>query len=136
MLDQDAKRRRDEESRYESHDPARRHVEHRARRRGFDRIAFAMRVLDILEPREKVVVYRRRDDFVVERGSQFSRGRVRRYSLIGIPLGATRHQIAYELACLVGLEVVPYTVTALVEEASGRVKGSQRPYRVPTRPIR
>ena len=76
------------------------------------------------------------DDFVVERGSQFSRGRVRRYSLIGIPLGATRHQIAYELACLVGLEVVPYTVTALVEEASGRVKGSQRPYRVPTRPIR
>lgn len=109
----------EDESRYEIVDPTRREV-HLRRRRRFDRIAFAMTVLDVLKPREKVVVYRRREQMVVERGSHIRQGRRRPYTLIGIPLGASRHQIAYELACLVGLEKLPFSVSALVMLARRR----------------
>ncbi len=83
----------------------------------FDRIAFAMRALDILKPsRMRVVVYERTTDFSIERGREPSRPG-QRWAMVGIPPHASRERIAWGLAELAGVDHVPFMVDVILEKA-------------------
>src|SRR5688572_15851037 len=70
----------------------------------FDRIAFAMRALDILRPRGMdVVVYEGVSDIRVERGRDPRRGASASWATVAIPPHATREHIVYELCALAGV---------------------------------
>jgi hypothetical protein len=85
----------------------------RRRRESFDRIAFAMRALQILKPDMRVVVYHRIGSLQVESGPDLVRGNGTRYAMIGIPPHATREHIAYRLADLTGAAQTPYMLALL-----------------------
>lgn len=80
----------------------------------FDRIAFAMRCLKILDPRMRVAVYEGRWELTVERGS----GSVKpNWATVSIPRDATREHIAFALAELAGVAGQPWVIDTLVGTA-------------------
>ena len=82
----------------------------------FDRVAFAMRALDLLKPRRMTVaVYTAVAALRVEQGIHHGRGSS--WALVGIPPHASREHIAYALAELAGVESMPYTVQMLLASA-------------------
>ncbi len=87
----------------------------------FDRIAFAMRALDVLRPkRVKVAVYQAVSTLQIASGRDYG-GREGAWAMIGIPPHASREHIAYALAELAGAASVPYAVQAIL--ASARTSG-------------
>jgi hypothetical protein len=99
----------DEQQRYELLDPE-----------PFDRIAFAMRALSILRPRDMtVVVYPRGRGMRIERTLDPSRGPAGRFALVGIPEHASRELIAFELAALAGAADRTWVVPALLAAGEG-----------------
>ncbi len=81
----------------------------------FDRLAFAMRALDVLKPKNmKVVVYERIDDMHIERGRELRLGPSGSWATVGIPRHASREHIAVSLAELTGRSGVPYLIDVLV----------------------
>lgn len=87
----------------------------------FDRIAFAMRVLGLLDPpRMSVAVYRRALDLRVDSGRDLASGPDSSWAIVGIPSHASRRAIAYALAELAGQQAVPFLVDVLVQSASRR----------------
>lgn len=109
-----------DERRYETIDQERwlYRLEHRDTEH-FDRLAFAMRVLGMLEPPGmKVAVYRRELDLRVESGRDLAGGPDASWAVVGIPSSASRRAIAYALAELAGQESVPFLVEVLVQSAS------------------
>lgn len=96
-------------------------LEHRDTER-FDRIAFAIRVLGVLDPsRMSVAVYRSTLDLHMEHGRDLAGGPDAGWAIVGIPPHASRRTIAYALAELAGQESVPFLVDVLVQSASRRV---------------
>jgi hypothetical protein len=88
----------------------------------FDRIAFAMRALDILRPkRMRVAVYPTLSSLRVEQGRDLRPDGVS-WALVGIPPHASREHIAYALAELAGVASVPFAVQLLLAE--GRRAGA------------
>lgn len=103
---------RPRDSRYEQIDPQRR-LEHRDAE-PFDRIAFAMRALDLLRPkRMTVAVYPAVSSMRVEQERDLRREGATT-AIVGIPPHASREHIAYALAELAGVASVPYTVQVLL----------------------
>ncbi len=82
----------------------------------FDRIAFAMRALSILEPKHlRVAVYTRTRDLRVERARDLEAGGSDGgVALLGIPPDASRQSIALALADLTGAAGTPFLVDLLV----------------------
>ena len=76
----------------------------------FNRIAYAIRLLKVLNPELTVAVYRHRQ-FQVERGRGL--GNEGPWALFGVPPHATRESIARALAELSGLEDEPFLVDLL-----------------------
>lgn len=94
----------DEERRFEASDP-----EH------FDRVAFALRALDILNPANMTVaVYERSGGFFVERVRDLRHGPRAMWAMLGIPPRASRAQIALTLLELAGVGHEPFLVDLLV----------------------
>jgi hypothetical protein len=82
----------------------------------FDRMAFAMRALDILRPRGmKVVLYEGVADIRVEQGRDLARGARASWATVGIPPHATREHIVYELAVLAGVADRPWILSLLLQ---------------------
>lgn len=104
--------RRGEGSRYEAHAPARA-FELEVRSAPFDRMAFALRALDVLRPKVTVVLYPRSRWLDVERPLDTSRRDGARAAVVGIPPYATREQIAVALLDAVGREPEPWLVATL-----------------------
>lgn len=78
----------------------------------FDRLDFAVRALEVLQPAGMTVaVYERRRDLLVEHGRARND---RTWAMVGIPPHASRQHIAYALAELAGVDAVPYVVDVLV----------------------
>lgn len=87
----------------------------------FDRIAFAMRTLRRLRSRQvKVVVYSTLSALKVESGPDHRRGDDARWAIVGIPPRASRAQIVYALASLLGVAQVPYAVQVLLAADGAR----------------
>jgi len=89
----------DEERRFEWRDPER-----------FDRLAFALRVLDVLRPNVDVTLYPRLRGLRVHQGRDFARGAEATWATIGIPPDASRQHIVVALAELSGKVDVPFLV--------------------------
>ncbi len=89
---------------------AERHYEVRSSER-FNRIAYAMEVLELLDPPLKVAVYRNHGHLQVERGRGL--GGEGAWALFGIPPHATRESIARALVELSGLEREPFLIDLL-----------------------
>ncbi len=86
----------------------------------FDRIAFAMRALDVLRPkRMKVAVYKASASLQIASGPELGRGEGASWAMVGIPPRASREHIAYALAELAGAASVPYAVQAVLAAAGG-----------------
>jgi len=76
----------------------------------FSRIAFALRILDILRPNLDVTVYEAVRRLQIRRGRQWSPGGPAPWALVAIPPRASRYGIAYSLAELAGKAHHPYVV--------------------------
>jgi hypothetical protein len=80
----------------------------------FDRIAFAMRLLRILAPRNLTVIFHESYRSVrVERGRDWARGGSAGWAMVGISPRASREAIALAMAEVAGVERVPFVVDLL-----------------------
>jgi hypothetical protein len=68
----------------------------------FDRVAFAMRMLDVFRPEMTVVIYECNQALRIERGRDADRGG---WALVGIPSHASKSVIVHELARLAGVDL-------------------------------
>lgn len=101
-----------QDARYEQTDPRRR-IEYRDAEE-FDRIAFAMRALDILRPKRlRIAVYSAVSSMQIESSRDLKR-EGHSFAMVGIPPHASREHIAYALAELAGVASVPYAVQMLL----------------------
>jgi hypothetical protein len=80
----------------------------------FDRIAYALDLLRILDPPFTVAVYPRRRQLLVERGRDLGAGDGG-WAIVGIPAHATREQIASTLVELCGLGERRFVVDLLAQ---------------------
>jgi hypothetical protein len=100
------------DARFEQQDQRRR-VEHHDSE-SFDRLAFAMRALDVLRPKRlRVALYRTRSSMQVEVVNDLAREGYRVAS-VGIPDHASAAHIAYALAEIAGVTSVPYAVQMML----------------------
>jgi len=80
----------------------------------FDRIAFAMRLLRVLAPKNLTVVFHESYRSVrVERSHSFARATGARWAMVGISPRASRQVIALAMAEVAGVERVPFVVDLL-----------------------
>jgi hypothetical protein len=89
----------DEEHRFEARDSER-----------FDRIEFAMRVLDVLRPNMNVTVYEGSQRVKIRQGRDWSVGPDALWAAIAVPANASRYYIAFALAEMVGKADQPFVV--------------------------
>jgi hypothetical protein len=99
-----------------------------ARDRGgesFDRIAFALRALEILKPRGMTVaVFHGRFDLKIERGRDWGGGPNATWAMVRIPPDASREHIILALTELSGLPAAPWLLdTLLSNRALGASSG-------------
>jgi len=100
------------DARFEQTDPRRRVEYHDSET--FDRIAFAMRALDVLRPqRLRVALYRTTSTMHIEVIKDLSREGYR-VATVGIPDHASAAHIAYALAEIAGVASVPYAVQMML----------------------
>ena len=104
-----------DESHYQWFESVRRVEEGTSER--FDRIAFAMRTLRIVQPPMTVAVYPRRRGLSVDRGTDPTPER-REWAIVGIGPQASREHIALAVAELAGVAGVPFAVDLLINAAS------------------
>lgn len=76
----------------------------------FSRLDFALRVLDILNPKVHVTLYSAIRHLQIHRGRDFARGPDASWALVAIPPKASRYHIAFALAELAGKADHPYVV--------------------------
>ena len=76
----------------------------------FSRLEFALRVLDILNPKVHVTLYSALRHLQIHRGRDFARGPDASWALVAIPPKASRYHIAFALAELAGKADHPYVV--------------------------
>ena len=90
----------------------------------FDRIAFAMRALRLLQPkRMKVAVYQASSSLQIASGEEWRRGEGATWAMVGIPPHASREHIAYALVELAGVASVPYAVRMVLAADAAEAAG-------------
>ncbi|HWA73841.1 MAG TPA: hypothetical protein VG937_15975 [Polyangiaceae bacterium] len=89
----------DEEHRYEARDSER-----------FNRIDFALSVLDVLRPNMNITVYEGCQRMKIRRGRDWSVGPDAVWAIIAVPANASRYYIAFALAEMVGKADRPFVV--------------------------
>ncbi|MBI2394179.1 MAG: hypothetical protein HYV09_31705 [Deltaproteobacteria bacterium] len=86
----------------------------------FDRVAFALRVLEILQKRQgahrgmTVAVYQGRFELQVERGRDWGGPPGATWAMIAVPPDATRERIVLALAELCGVPATPWLLDTLL----------------------
>ena len=81
----------------------------------FDRIAFALRALEILKPKGMTVaVFHGRFDLRIERGRDWGRGPDATWAMVRIPPDASRERIILALTELSGLPATPWLLDTLM----------------------
>jgi hypothetical protein len=84
----------------------------------FDRIAFALRALELLKPRRmRVAVFEGRFELTIERGRDWSAGPDATWAMVAIPPDATRERIILALLSLTGgsgLSATPWLLDTLL----------------------
>ena len=92
----------DEERRFEWRDPEK-----------FNRMAFALHVLDVLRPSMNITLYPRSGSLRIRQGIDWKHGPTAVWAMIGIPPDASRRYIVHALAELTGASDVPFIVDLL-----------------------
>ncbi|HEU5072987.1 MAG TPA: hypothetical protein VFU02_02425 [Polyangiaceae bacterium] len=90
----------------------------------FDRVAFALRALRVLIPRETRIVVFRSNRLQVTQGLDLARGSHARWVMLGIPWDASAESIVLALAQLDGLRQRPYALEATLEAARAAAHGN------------
>jgi hypothetical protein len=93
----------------------RREIAREAGQERFDRIAFALRALEILKPRSMTVaVFHGRFGLKIERGRDWGGGPDATWAMVSIPADATRENIILALTELSGLPATPWLLDTLL----------------------
>ena len=80
----------------------------------FDRIAFALRALELLKPRKMTVaVFAGRFELKIERGRDWAKGPEATWAMVSIPPDASRERIILALTELSGLPATPWLLDTL-----------------------
>jgi len=99
----------------------------------FDRVAFALRAIEILKPRGMTVaVYQGRFELKIERGRQWAGPPDATWAMVSVPPDATREQIVLALAELSGTPTTPWLLDTLLsnpglgerDPSSGRARAA------------
>lgn len=94
----------------------------------FDRIAFALRALEILKPRAMTVaVFAGRFDLQIERGRDWGGGPNATWAMVRIPPDATREHIILSLTQLSGVPATPWLLDTLLSHRSLGDPSGRRP---------
>lgn len=88
----------------------------------FDRVAFALRTIELLKPRGmKVAVYQGHFELRIERGREWSRSSGASWAMVSVPPDASREEIVFALAELSGMPATPWLLDILLRDpSSGR----------------
>lgn len=84
----------------------------------FNRIEFALSVLDLLRPNMNVTVYEGLQRLKIRRGRDWSLGPDAVWAMIGVPANASRYYIAFALSELVGKADQPFVVALATRACS------------------
>lgn len=85
----------------------------------FDRVAFAIRAIEILKPRGMTVaVYQGRFELRVERGRQWGGAPDATWAMVSVPPDASREEIVFALAELSGTPATPWLLDTLLSNPS------------------
>jgi hypothetical protein len=84
----------------------------------FNRIEFALSVLDLLRPNMDVTVYEGLQRLKIRRGRDWSSGPDATWALIGVPANASRYYIAFAISELVGKADQPFVVALAAQARS------------------
>ena len=83
----------------------------------FDRVAFALRAIEILKPRGMTVaVYQGRFELRIERGRQWAGPRGATWAMLSVPPDASREDIVFALAELAGTPPTPWLLNTLLAD--------------------
>jgi hypothetical protein len=83
----------------------------------FDRVAFALRALRLLIPRETRIAVFRSNHLHVVQGRDLARGPNARWVMLGIPSDASAESIVLALTQIEGVGQHPYTLEATLDTA-------------------
>jgi hypothetical protein len=94
-------------------------AEHRGRssRASFDRLAFALRAIDVLRPPGTDIVVYPSSRLEVQQGRDLRRGNAARWALVGIPRDASAASIALALLEIEGTPQRPITLELVLAAA-------------------
>lgn len=85
----------------------------------FDRVAFALRAIEILKPPNMTVaVYQGRFELRIERGRRWGGPRGATWAMISVPPDASREDIVFALAELAGTQLTPWLLSVLLADPS------------------
>jgi len=90
----------------------------------FDRIAFALRAVELLRPGATTVIVYRSTRLHVEQGRDLRRGNHSRWAIVGVPVNASAESIALALTEIEGVAAGPFIFDLALSEARGLESGS------------
>jgi hypothetical protein len=93
---------------YRYEDRAERHRYDRSSHQRFDRLAFALRAVELLRPASTTVIVFRSQRLHVQQGRDLRRGNGARWAMVGIPSDASAESIALALADIEGVTTGPF----------------------------
>jgi hypothetical protein len=83
----------------------------------FDRVAFALRTLEILKPRNMTVaVYQGRFELRIERGRHWGGPRGATWAMMSVPPDASREDIVFSIAELSDTPLTPWMLSTLLAD--------------------
>ncbi len=89
----------------------------------FDRLAFALRAVELLGPGATTVVVYRSTRLHVQQGRDLRRGATARWAIVGVPADATAESIALVLTEIHGLSGGPFSLElALTAARSAQIR--------------
>jgi hypothetical protein len=96
----------------------------RSSRGRFDRIAFALRAVELLRPGSTTVIVYRSTRLHVEQGRDLRRGNHARWAIVGVPTDASAESIALALTEIEGVSSGPFIFDLAMTAAHDLEAGS------------
>jgi hypothetical protein len=96
----------------------------RASGQSFDRIAFALRAVELLRPRATTVIVYRSSRLHLQQGRDLRRGNDAKWVIVGVPADASAESIALAITEIEGVAPVPFVFDLALSAARDLELGS------------